>query len=151
MSQMQLDPAPGKADASWLLLFASWLTALTSTLGALFIGEVMGQAPCVLCWYQRIFMFPLAVFLAIACLRSDVGVWHYALPLTLIGWLIAAFHMLQYSGAIPAAMTPCTASGPSCSGEGMTILGRVPIPALSLLAFTAIAVLLTLTARRPAP
>lgn len=151
MQQMESDAVPGKADASWLLLFGSWLIALTATLGALFIGEVMGQAPCVLCWHQRIFMFPLAVILAIACLRSDMGVWRYALPLGLIGWSIAAFHMLQYVGVIPAALTPCTAGGPSCSGEGMTILGGVPIPALSLLAFTAIAVLLSLTTRRPAP
>lgn len=151
MQQIQSNTMPSRADASWLLLFASWIFALAATLGALFIGEVMGQAPCVLCWHQRIFMFPLAVILAIACLRSDVGIWRYALPLALLGWLIAAFHMLQYVGVIPAALTPCTAGGPSCAGEGMTILGVVPIPALSLFAFTAVAVLLTLTARRSAP
>ena len=151
MQQTESTKAPGKADATWLLLFASWIVALTATLGALFIGEVMGQAPCVLCWHQRVFMFPLAVILAVACFRSDAGVWRYALPLTLLGWLIAAYHMLQYVGVIPAALLPCTAGGPSCSGEGMTILGGLPIPALSLLAFTAIAVLLTLTARRPSP
>ena len=150
MPQMQSGTAPGKADASWFLLFASWIVALVATLGALFIGEVMGQAPCVLCWHQRVFMFPLAVVLAVACFRSDAGAWRYALPLALLGWLIAAYHMLQYVGVIPAALTPCTAGGPSCSGEGMTILGGLPIPALSLLAFTAIAVLLMLTARRPA-
>lgn len=151
MQQTESNEAPGEADAVWLLLFVSWIVALTATLGALFIGEVMGQAPCFLCWHQRIFMFPLALILAIACFRSDAGVWRYALPLTLFGWLIAAYHMLHYVGVIPAALTPCTADGPSCSGEGMTVLGGLPIPALSLLAFTAIAVLLTLTARRPAP
>ena len=65
---------------AWPLLFAAWVVALVSTLGALFIGEVMGQAPCVLCWFQRAFMFPLAVILAVACYRSDAGIWRYALP-----------------------------------------------------------------------
>lgn len=151
MSQIEPGTVSGKQDAVWLLLFASWIVALTATLGALFIGEVMEQAPCVLCWHQRVFMFPLAVILAIACLRFDVQVWRYALPLALLGWLIAAYHTLQYVGVIPAALTPCSAGGPSCAGESMTILGGLPIPTLSLLAFTGIAVLLTLTVRRPAP
>ena len=43
------------------MLFIAWLVALGATLGALFIGEVMGQVPCTLCWYQRIAMFPLAI------------------------------------------------------------------------------------------
>ena len=40
----------------WTLLLLAWLVATTATLGALFIGEVMGMTPCVLCWYQRIFL-----------------------------------------------------------------------------------------------
>ena len=70
-----LDPA------IWRLLIAAWIVAMAATLGALFIGEVMGQAPCVLCWYQRAFMFPLAVVLAVACFMSDARAWRYALPL----------------------------------------------------------------------
>ena len=40
-------------------------------MGALFLGEVMGRTPCNLCWFQRIFMFPLALVLGIACYRAD--------------------------------------------------------------------------------
>ena len=47
-------------------LYLAWLIALTATVGALFIGEVMGRTPCVLCWYQRIAMFPLALILGLA-------------------------------------------------------------------------------------
>ena len=73
---------PQRSNMTWNLLLLTWLVALVSTLSALFIGEVMGQAPCVLCWFQRAFMFPLAVILAIASYRSDFTVWRYALPLT---------------------------------------------------------------------
>ncbi len=137
--------APG--DSQWGLLFISWLTALVASLAALFIGEVMGRAPCVLCWYQRAFMFPLAIILAVASFRADASVWRYALPLAAGGWLIAAFHTLQYAGVIPPALEPCGA-GPSCTSVDMTILGGVPLPVLSLLAFTIIAALLTLVSRR---
>lgn len=39
---MNRSPAVG----SWNLLLLTWLVALMSSLSALFIGEVMGQAPC---------------------------------------------------------------------------------------------------------
>ena len=33
-----------------MLLLIAWLLAMTATGSALFIGEVMGMVPCVLCW-----------------------------------------------------------------------------------------------------
>ena len=131
----------------WSFLFAAWVVALLSTLSALFIGEVMGQAPCLLCWWQRAFMFPLAVILAVACFRSDFGVWRYALPVAAIGWVIAAYHTLLYFGVITQAVEPCGA-GPSCSGAGMTILGGLPLPLVSVVAFTAVAIFLAPLSRR---
>ena len=141
---MPSDPLASKA---WPPLFGAWVVALFSSLAALFIGEVMGQAPCVLCWFQRAFMFPLAVVLGVAALRHDVAVRRYALPLAGIGVLIAAFHVAQFFGFIPERMVPCS-EGPSCSGHEMTLFGVVPIPLLSLGAFIAIGALL-LTVRRP--
>ena len=88
----------------WGFLFAACVISLLSTFGALFTGEVMGQTPCLLCWYQRAFMFPLTVILAVACFRSDLDVWRYALPVAMIGWAIAAYHALFYVGAIPQAI-----------------------------------------------
>ena len=49
----------------WTLVFSAWLVAAAATSGALFLGEVTGLLPCVLCWYQRIFMFPLVFVLAV--------------------------------------------------------------------------------------
>ncbi|MDG9928025.1 MULTISPECIES: disulfide bond formation protein B [unclassified Pseudomonas] len=133
---------------SWSLLLLAWLVALMSSLSALFIGEVMGQVPCVLCWFQRACMFPLAVILAIACYRSDFAIWRYALPLAIIGGALALAHTLLYAGLIPQPIQPCTATGPSCSGANMTIFGGVPLPVLALFAFTLISTLLILIRRR---
>lgn len=131
----------------WRLLFAAWLIALGSTLTVLFVGEIMGQTPCVLCWYQRAFMFPLAVVLAVASYRTDGAVWRYALPLAAFGAAIAVWHTLVFAGVAPAALEPC-GEGPSCSGDNMTILGGVPLPLLSAAAFGAIAFLMHLVRRK---
>lgn len=131
----------------WGFLFAAWIIALAATLGALFIGEILGQTPCNLCWHQRVFMFPLAVILAVASFRGDPGVWCYALPVTVLGWLVAVFHALLYIGVIPEAIKPC-GQGIPCSGANMTIFGGLPLPLLSLAAFTGIAILLVLAQRR---
>lgn len=95
----------------WVLLLLAWLLALFATLAALFIGEVMGQVPCVLCWFQRAFMFPLAVILAVACYRSDFDSWRYALPLAGIGALLALGHSLLYAGLIPQRIQLATPPG----------------------------------------
>lgn len=134
-------------DTTWLLLLAAWLIALAATFGALFVGEVMGQIPCNLCWHQRAFMFPLAAILAVASFRSDVGVWLYAVPVAVVGWMIAAFHNLVYFKLVPTAIKPC-GQGPSCSGDAMTFLGAIPLPLLSLAAFTVIVALLLIVRRR---
>lgn len=118
---------PNTASA-WGPLFAAWMVTLVATLGALFIGEVMGQTPCVLCWYQRVFMFPLAIVLGVGVFREDTRVWLYAGPLALVGFLIAAYHSLLYFGFVAEALKPC-GKGPSCSDAAMTILG-MPIPLL---------------------
>lgn len=139
-----------QSPSSWHLLVACWVIALVSTLAALFIGEIMGQTPCNLCWFQRAFMFPLAVMLAVASFEADAQVWRYALPIAVLGWLIAAYHMLLYTGIIPAALEPC-GDGPSCSGANMRIFRVVPIPLLSLAAFSSIAILLEVIRRRSTP
>lgn len=125
------------ALAAWLALIGAWLVALTASLGAIFIGEVMGQAPCVLCWFQRAFMFPLAIILAVAAFRSDRSVIAYAAPLAVIGWVAALYHLLLYLGVVSERLQPCGA-GPSCAEGAMTLYGSLPIPLLSLCAFTAI-------------
>ena len=136
---------PARSKSSFLL--TAWIISLVASLGALFIGEVLGQTPCVLCWYQRAFMFPLAVVLGVGCYRLEFGVWRYALPLAMIGGLIAAYHSALYANLIPAPLEPC-GEGPSCTDANMTILGGVPLPFLSLAAFLSISTLLIGVQRR---
>jgi disulfide bond formation protein DsbB len=133
----------------WMLIFAAWLIATISTLGALFFGEVMHLPPCVLCWYQRIAMFPLVLILPAGLFPFDPKVVRYALPLAAIGWGFAVFHMLLIAGVIPESIKPCT-QGVPCSEKVIEWFGFVTIPLLSVLAFSAIVVLLVVTLIRGA-
>jgi len=128
-------------DSRWTLVFLAWLTATLATLGALFMSEIMALTPCVLCWYQRIFMFPLVVILALGLFPFDPKVVRYALPLGVIGLAVAAFHLLLVAGYIPETLTPCR-QGVPCSTVQIEWFGFVTIPLLSFLAFLTVNALL---------
>lgn len=132
------------ASAGWTPVFIAWLIATVSTLGALFLGEVMGYTPCLLCWYQRIAMFPLVLVLAAGLFPFDARVVCYALPLALAGLGLALFHLAIIAGWIPESIRPCQQDVP-CSDVVVVWLGFVTIPLLSALAFAAITGLLLLT------
>jgi len=132
---------------AWTLIFAAWLVASASTLGALFFGEVMQLPTCVLCWYQRIFMFPLVLILPIGMFPFDRKVVRYALPLAMLGWVFAMFHLLLIAGVVPESIKPC-AQGVPCSEKVIEWFGFVTIPLLSAVAFSAIVALLLLAYTR---
>jgi len=142
--------AATRSGSAWVWLSAAWAVALVATSAALFIGEVMGMTPCLLCWYQRIFMFPLALILGMAAFGNDRRGAIYGLPLALGGMAVAAYHTALIAGWVPQWWTPCGA-GPSCSNQALVILGNVQIPWLSLLAFTAIVLFLFVHLRKTRP
>lgn len=132
---------------AWTILFLCWLLASIATLSSLYFSEVMQFAPCVLCWYQRICLFPLVVMIPAGLFPLDKGVVRYALPLAVTGWLTAAYHNLLYSGLIPQSLQPCS-KGVSCTEEYITFFGFLTIPLLSLLTFSTVIALLLIAKRR---
>ncbi len=122
----------------------AWAIALVSSLAVLFIGEVLGQTPCVLCWFQRAFMFPLAIILGLGLWWQDSRVGRYGIALALGGAAVAFWHMGLYVGLIPEAIKPCSATGPSCTDDNQRVFG-VPIPLMAFAAFAAIGLLSALS------
>lgn len=137
-------------DPNWMLLFAAWLVACGSTLGSLFFSYVMEFAPCVLCWYQRICLFPLVIILARGLFPFDLHVVKYALPLAAVGGCLACYHSLLYAGLIPADLQPCT-QGVSCTEAHIELFGFLSIPYLALIAFIALTTFLIVLQRRNSP
>ncbi len=134
-----------KAEASGgvndLLPYAAWIIALAAMVGSLFFSEVMELPPCVLCWYQRIAMYPLVVIIAIGIAKRDALWKWYAMPLSLSGLALATYHNLLYYHIIPESITPCM-EGVSCTSVQLEWLGFITIPLLSLVSFTAMTAIL---------
>lgn len=122
------------------ILYLAWIQALVATAVSLYFSEILKFPPCVLCWYQRIFMYPLAIILPIGIFNSDKKIHQYVLALSIPGMLIALYHVLLQAGVIPGSLVPCV-SGVSCTTK-YTIFNTdfITIPLLSLLAFVLIAV-----------
>lgn len=132
---------------NWTILFLCWLLVSVSTTISLFFSSVLEYQPCVLCWYQRICLFPLVLILGAGLFPFDKGVVRYALPLTIVGGLIAFYHSLLYAGVIPENIQPCS-QGVSCTEKYIELFGFISIPMLSFFAFSAIATLLLILKRR---
>ncbi|MFC4425633.1 disulfide bond formation protein B [Deinococcus navajonensis] len=133
-------------------LYAAWVVALVATLGSLYFSNILGFKPCVLCWYQRICMYPLALWLGIAALRGDLGIRRYTLPLAAVGWVTALIQNAESWGWIPTlkACAPdpttvsCNIPWPLWGSGALAGLNPVlTIPVLSLIAFTLIIALLS--------
>ncbi len=142
VSSTQNSEVAGELDAvGRMLLFTSWLVAVSGTAGSLFFSEVMGYPPCVLCWYQRIALYPLVVVIAIGLAAHDRRVAVYSLPFAVIGLCIAIYHNLIYYGIVPESLTPCS-EGTPCNAVQLELLGFVTIPLMSILGFASVSVLL---------
>ena len=138
------DKAP---NSDWTIIFICWIIACVSALGSLFFSEIMYFPPCALCWYQRVFMFPLVIIFLTGLFPFDKSAIKYALPLAFFGWGFAFYHYLLYSGFIPESIQPCS-QGVSCSETYLDMFGFLTIPLLSLISFSAIIVLLIILKRR---
>jgi len=136
------------AKTNWTLLFLGWLLVSVSTTISLFFSSVLEYQPCVLCWYQRICLFPMIFILAAGLFPTfDKSVIKYALPLSIAGGLVAFYHTLLYAGIIPENIQPCS-QGVSCTEKYIELFGFISIPMLSFFAFSALVALLLFLKRR---
>jgi disulfide bond formation protein DsbB len=140
-----------RAELSRVSLGLASMVAGGATLGSLWYSEVVGYAPCQLCWVQRIFMYSLAVVLLVAAVRNDWSVRPYGLALAVPGAAIAAYHAgLQAWGT--GTSTFCTLDAP-CTERHVWEFGFVSIPFMAMSAFLLVACLLwwAVPGRRSAP
>jgi disulfide bond formation protein DsbB len=118
-------------------LHLSWAIALVATLGSLYFFEIKGFLPCKLCWYQRILMYPQVFLLGIASVRKQTSIYHYVLPMTLLGACISFYHYLMEKTDLFQASSLSCGIVP-CDLEYINWFGFVTIPFLALTAFVLI-------------
>jgi len=138
----------GRDNFPWLFRFfredyfiLGLVVSLTATLGSLFYSDIMGFNPCILCWYQRIFMYPQVILFAVALWKKDRKVVRYSLTFSIIGALLAAYHYLGQISVIKGL--PCEAVGysSSCAETFFLAYNYITIPMMSLTAFVLLIIL----------
>ena len=122
------------------LPYAVWGLSLAAMAGSLAMSEMLHWVPCVLCWWQRILMYPLVVIVGVGILRGGREWAYYTLPLAAAGMVVAFYQSLLQWGILPEAVAPCNAYV-SCVTKQLNWFGFVTVPFMSLVAFAAIVAL----------
>ena len=131
-----------------LALAVPALVTSVSMVGSLYFSEVVNYRPCVLCWYQRIAMYSLAIVLVTAAVRRDKSIAPYAMVLAGIGATISAYHwLLERWPAIDTGS--CSADAP-CSVPYFEVFGFVSLAFMAFCAFVTVLVFLGVVSRADA-
>ena len=121
-----------QVNAIYLIL----LQLILALLGSLYFSNVKGFEPCILCWWQRIFMYSQIPVIAVALFKKEIDIYKYTLTLSILGIIISIYHNLLYVGIIKNEDF-CT-RGISCTSKYIEYFGFVTIPLLALIAFSVI-------------
>lgn len=123
------------------------LISLAGVTGSLIYQYGIGFAPCVLCWYQRIVLYPIAIISLVALIKkhSHIEVSSYAMVLAIIGLVIAAYH--NFEKIMGEDLISCDAFGASCLQNYVKGFGFIDIPVMSLVFFILI-ILIIATRKR---
>jgi disulfide bond formation protein DsbB len=115
------------------------LVAFIATSGSLYYSEIANFKPCDLCWFQRIFIYPQVVILAISWFKKDDSIIDYSLALLGFGVIISLYHNYIY---YLAKITPfCSISSP-CTQQYVTGFSYITIPVMALTAIIMMIILL---------
>jgi disulfide bond formation protein DsbB len=138
----------GVADDSLLSRYARELAAaiaVVATLGSLFMSEIAGFIPCLLCWVQRGFMYPLAIVLLLNRRLRVPSLWLSIWAS--VGAVISAYHYAEEHIPALARSSFCGPEIP-CSLVWFERFGFVTLPFMALCGFAAVASLMLLDHRR---
>ncbi|MEK7219437.1 MAG: disulfide bond formation protein B [Patescibacteria group bacterium] len=123
-------------------LVLGFFISLCASVFPLVYSEIVNFLPCYLCWWQRIFMFPLVLLFGIAFWDKDRKIIRYTLPLVFLGFLISIYQNFFYYFGENSSL-PCDASGVSCYQHLVSEFGGyISIPMLALTAFSTLLTLL---------
>lgn len=113
------------------------MVAATAMLSSLFYSQILNLVPCELCWFQRIFIYPLFFIIAVGIFRKDRGVFWYVLPLNIIAIIFSVYqYILQVTNLLASA---CEST---CAQKMLEYFGYMTIPMMALTASVTVAILL---------
>jgi len=121
------------AELSLVLVFVA-------TTGSLYFSKVLGWDPCIMCWYQRILMYPLVVIFGVGVLLEKDDIEDYAMPLALIGSGMSFYHYLvqrieQFQSA------GCSIAQVSCETQYTYYFDYITVPMMAFTVFLTVLLL----------
>lgn len=123
-----------------------WLGFLLTLGGlglSLFYSEILGFAPCSLCWVMRIFMYSQVVLFTVALWKRDHRIADYSIALSVFGIFVGLYqHYLQMGGS---AILPCPATltqASDCASRFLFELGYITFPWMGMSLFAALVVVM---------
>ncbi len=132
-------------DLRPIALWLAFLVAAVSTAGSLYYSEVANFTPCILCWYQRAAMYPLAIGLGIAAAVGWFKVKLIAIPIALLGACVSIYH--YQLELFPEQSSVCSVDVP-CTERWFEVFGFVSLAFMALTGFAAIIALLSIARPR---
>lgn len=129
-------------------LLGAFLFTLFAMFGSLYFSEVAKYPPCELCWYQRILMYPQVILLGLALLKKNRDVVWQILILSVIGVVVALYHVYLQSGG--TALVPCTTTALAvpCGVKNFQEFGYITIPVMALTGYAMIILAMVLHRRQ---
>jgi len=113
-----------------------FVLALAGVVGSLIYSEFIGFEPCVLCWWQRVFLYPIAILLFAALIKKEKVIADYILSLSIPGGLVALYHsIIQITGS---SSIFCSGSVSDCSVVYFKYFGFVTLPFMAFSLFALI-------------
>jgi disulfide bond formation protein DsbB len=122
----------GRGIVDWTYrhsLVLGLLLAIAAIVGSLFYSSVMGFAPCDLCWWQRVLIYPQAILFGVALKSKDYGVFKYSSKLAILSILVSIYNIYIQGGGDP--LVPCSTTA-SCTKVYVEAFGYITIPAMAL-------------------
>lgn len=129
------------------ILFIFFIT-FSGVLGSLYFSDVLLIEPCYLCWWQRVFMYPLFALTLISLVFKIRLQKLHVLALAVPGFLFALYHYLMQTFGLFKEFSSCTATATPCDVIDVNYFGFITIPFLSLIAFTTILLIVVLSVKR---
>ena len=115
-----------------------FLVGITATLGSLYYSEIANYTPCLLCWYQRIFMYPIPIITLIGITAKYKNLRNYILGLATPGLIIACYHVYVQAAQVDTNLFGSCSTASPCQEIQYAFGGILTIAVQSMLAFTLI-------------
>lgn len=109
----------------------AFLQALVAVSGSMYLSEFVGIAPCELCWYQRVLIFPTVLLIGVALFLDKEDLADYIISLMALGLPLSLYH---YFVQMTQASTGCS-TAVSCSTTQILEYGYITVPMMSITFF----------------